>query len=785
MHGMEKSLEELHGLLKTAETDMKKGVPHVLAVQKKGKRFKRTKNKRKDSGKRKTQVVTSRKPKPNGQADAECFYCKGKGHWKRNCRKYLEDKKNGNVPSSSGIHVIEINVTSSFSNWILDTGSCAHICRNVQALKNRRTLKKGEVQLYVGNGASVAAVAVGSVDLHLPSGLVLELNNVYSVPSISKNIISASCLDMSDFSIVIKNNSCSIYKNGLFYGSCNLIDGLYVLDLERQVLNINNKRIKTCQESMTQIWHHRLGHINERRMHMMREAGLLGQFDFESVDTCESCLLGKMTKAPFSKKGERVSDLLGLVHTDVCGPMSTTARGGFSYFITFTDDFSRFGYVYLMRHKSESLEKFKEFKNEVENQLDKRIKILRSDRGGEYLSNDCEAYLKGCGIVPQRTPPGTPQWNGVSERRNRTLLDMIRSMMSQTSLPTSFWGYALETAAFTLNRVPSKSIDKTPYEMWFGRVPNVSFLKIWGCETYVKRLRSDKLGPKSDKCMFIGYPRETKGYYFYYPFDNKIVVARHGVFLEKEFLATRSNGNDIRLEEVQEMSQHSFDEVPSTDVVVSGRWIEHEPQPVVARGFEPTSQPVVDRIVELGPPEVVDRVRESDPDSEPISQEVVNEVNRSPEHVLRRSSRLNPVPLLRRSSRTVRAPERYTPVRWINLVEESVLDTDDLMTYEKVMDSPDSDKWLEAMKSEMQSMYEHQVWNLVDLPDGIKPIQNKWVFKRKLDMDGKVSTYKARLVAKGFKQIHGIDYDETFAPVVMFKTIRILLAIAAFHGYEI
>ncbi|KAK8574664.1 hypothetical protein V6N12_062353 [Hibiscus sabdariffa] len=147
------------------------------------------------------------------------------------------------------------------------------------------------------------------------------------------------------------------------------------------------------------------------------------------------------------------------------------ARGGYQYFITFTDDFSRYGYVYLMRHKSEALEKFKEFKNEVQNKHGKSIKALRSDRGGEYLSQDFDELLKECGIVSQLTPPGTPQWNGVSERRNRTLLDMVRSMMSHTDLPTSFWGYALETAAFTLNRVPSKSVQKTPHEMWNGKHP--------------------------------------------------------------------------------------------------------------------------------------------------------------------------------------------------------------------------------------------------------------------------------------------------------------------------
>ena len=152
-----------------------------------------------------------------------------------------------------------------------------------------------------------------------------------------------------------------------------------------------------------------------------------------------------MTNTPFNGQAERASDLLALIHTDVCGPMSTTARGGFQYFITFTDDYSRYGYIYLMRHKSESFEKFKEFQHEVQNQLGKTIEYLRSDRGGEYLSHEFGDHLKKCGIVPQLTPPGTPQWNGVSERRNRTLLDMARLMMSQSDLPLQFWGYALET----------------------------------------------------------------------------------------------------------------------------------------------------------------------------------------------------------------------------------------------------------------------------------------------------------------------------------------------------
>src|SRR3989337_1246099 len=119
----------------------------------------------------------------------------------------------------------------------------------------------------------------------------------------------------------------------------------------------------------------------------------------------------------------------------------------------------------------------------------KKIKFLRSDCGGEYLSYEFGLHLKQCGIVSHLMPPGTPQRNGVSERRNRTLLDMVLSMMSLIDLPLSFWGYALETAAFTLNRASSKSVEMTPYELWFGKTPKLSFLKVWGCATYVKKVQ--------------------------------------------------------------------------------------------------------------------------------------------------------------------------------------------------------------------------------------------------------------------------------------------------------
>ncbi|GJS56571.1 zinc finger, CCHC-type containing protein [Tanacetum coccineum] len=183
-----------------------------------------------------------------------------------------------------------------------------------------------------------------------------------------------------------------------------------------------------------------------------------------------------------------INDAIKVTLFDVIsGPLRHVSRQGANYFITFTDDYSRYGYIYLLKHKHEVFETFKVFKNEVENQLGKTIKALRSDRGGEYISQEFKDYLKACGIIQLLTPPYTPQHNGVSERRNRTLLDMVRSMMNLTTLPLSFWDYALETATRILNMIPTKKVDKTPYELWYGKVPNLFYLKVWGCEALVKR----------------------------------------------------------------------------------------------------------------------------------------------------------------------------------------------------------------------------------------------------------------------------------------------------------
>ena len=193
-----------------------------------------------------------------------------------------------------------------------------------------------------------------------------------------------------------------------------------------------------------------------------------------------------------------------------------------------------------MKHKSESFEKFKEIRNEVEKQAGKCIKVLRSDKGGEYLLDQFMEYIKENGIISRLTPLATPQHNGVAEKRNRTLLDMVRSLMSMSKLPISFWGYALETAIYLLNRAPTKSIPNTPYELWTGKKPSLNHLTIWGCPTHVRKSNVDKLGLRSDRCLFIGYPKISTGFYFYNPSEQKVFVSRNAIFLEEDYSLNES-----------------------------------------------------------------------------------------------------------------------------------------------------------------------------------------------------------------------------------------------------
>ncbi|KAK4404406.1 Retrovirus-related Pol polyprotein from transposon TNT 1-94 [Sesamum angolense] len=432
------------------------------------------------------------------RANDICAYCHEKGYWKRDCP---------NLSSDQGMFVVEVNMITNSASWVLDTDCGAHICNDLQVLQRSRKLSKDEVVFRLGDGKAIATEAVGIINLVVSDRVRLKLKDSYFVPSMMKNIISIPLLDNAGFKFLINKNCFYLMKDGSSHLLGKLNNGLYILQRSDWIMTAQNKR-KSKNHENAQIWHARLGHISQDRMKRLVDSKSLEIDNLDNLPACESCLKGKMTKKPFVGQSKLANGLLDLIHTDVCGPLNTQARGGFSYFIIFIDDHSRYGYVYLMRNKFEAFVRFKEFRLEVENQTDRKIKTLRSDRGREYLSGEFIDYLKENGIVSQWAPPGTPQLNGMAKRRNRTLLDMIRSMMSFTELPLSFWGYVFETVARLLNIASSKTVAQTPYQIWHGKPASYKYLRVWGSPAYVKRLVGDKLDLRSSLCRFIDTRRD-------------------------------------------------------------------------------------------------------------------------------------------------------------------------------------------------------------------------------------------------------------------------------------
>ncbi|GJY52357.1 retrotransposon protein, putative, ty1-copia subclass [Tanacetum coccineum] len=339
MHNMGKTIGEIHAMLIEYEKGLPKKAetPQVMMIrggkiQKANKKSLNAKGQNKVKGKgkdKKVYIPKPKNPKPTAMErptkDDACHHCKEVGHWKRNCLVYLVEllkkKKQVGSASSSGIFTIELFYFPINNSCVYGTGCGTHICITKQGFRIERKLKQGA--LYLDYGISIS-------------------------------------------------------KNDVLYFNAIARNGIYEIDMHDLVPNVNsiysvsNKRVKRNLDS-TYLWHCRLAHINKKRIKQLQQDGLLKSTDDESFDKCESCLSGKMTKKHFPHSNERAKYLLGIIHTDVCGPLRHVSRQGASYFITFTDDYSRYGYVYLLKHKYKVFETFKVFKNEVENQLGKTI----------------------------------------------------------------------------------------------------------------------------------------------------------------------------------------------------------------------------------------------------------------------------------------------------------------------------------------------------------------------------------------------------------------------------
>ena len=277
--------------------------------------------------------------------------------------------------------VVEACLVENFNDkWIINSGAINHVCYSLQWFKHSMSIEEGQRYLKLGNMEPISVKAIGPVVLFFENNRTLCLEDCLFVPNFKRNLVSISCL--VEHGLTLQFNSSISISTSFFICSSDLMNNLYFLSPFSYDINVieiveneNNhlaKKRKVSNE--TYLWHLRLGHSNPNRIHGLMKSGILNSLAFEPIPMCESCLEGKMTKRPFKAKGYRATKPLELVHTDVCGPMHVQARGGNEYFVTFTDDYSRYGFVYLMRQTSESFDKVREYKVEVEKQLGDHIK---------------------------------------------------------------------------------------------------------------------------------------------------------------------------------------------------------------------------------------------------------------------------------------------------------------------------------------------------------------------------------------------------------------------------
>ncbi|KAA0056672.1 ty1-copia retrotransposon protein [Cucumis melo var. makuwa] len=364
--------------------------------------------------------------------------------------------------------IVEANLIENKTDWILDTGASRHFCTNRELLHDYEDTADGEC-VFMGNSATSGVIGKGKVILKLTSGKTLSLSNVLYVPSLRRNLVSGSLLNRAGLKIVLEGDKVILTKNGDFVGKGCLSNGLFVLNTISMNANASSSAYVI---EFANLWHGRLGHVNFASIRKLKDLRLINTSEsHETVDF-----------------------------------RTTTSRGGKNYYVSFVDDYSRFTKIYLIKIKNEAGSMFLKFKAKSENQLGKRIKRLRSDRGGEYSDKTLKEFCESNGIIHEFTAPYSPQQNGIAERKNRTLKEMMNAMLLSFDVSDNMWGEAVLSACFVLNRIPHKRLDKTPYELWKGHAPNLSYLKVWGCLAKVPfpALKKSTVRSKTFDCIFIG-----------------------------------------------------------------------------------------------------------------------------------------------------------------------------------------------------------------------------------------------------------------------------------------
>lgn len=397
-------------------------------------------------------------------------------------------------------------------------------------------------------------------------------------------------------------------------------------------------------------------------------------------------------------------------------------------------------HVYFLKNKSEAFQRFREYKAKVENLLNKKIKILRSDDGLEFCNKEFDNYLKQMGIIHQETNPYTPQRNGLSERFNRTLVGKAKCLLFDAGLEKKFWAEAVSTAVYLKNRSISTGLNnKTPFEMWTGKKPDIRHLRIFGSTVmvHVPKEKRTKWDMKSECCILMGYAEDVKGYRVYIPKTQTITTSRDVIIIEKD-----NSTSPQTVIEIEQKENLSTDIAKCLDSVGDNDDCKSDDSYVTTINVDSNDETYLPTVTE---------------DSDSSTESVPSEMQ-----------------VKQKQARQRRVPERFGYLNICTRINK--LDVN-VITLKEALQGPEKECWLQAVKDELQCFEDNQARELVDAPTSGTVVKCKWVLKKKCDSENGVR-YRARLVAKGYSKKSGVDYDETFSPVVRHSTLRLLCALS-------
>jgi predicted aspartyl protease len=472
--------------------------------------------------------------------DAKCSKCNQIGHEAVICRtEFKEQEADAQVADQEEEDEEErLFVATCFSgsdssdSWLIDSGCTNHMTYDKELFKELRSSETSKVR--IGNGQNIAVKGKGTIAIVSCSGTKL-ISDVLYVPEIDQNLLSVGQLIEKGFKVHFEDKHCLIKDASG--------QEMFKVKMRGKSFTLNPLEEKqtafTVKESVTEIWHKRLGHYHHQGLLLLQTKKLVRDLPMleDTLPHCQACQYGKQHRKSFPKSAWRATRKLQLIHTDLCGPQRTPSLNGSLYYIVFIDDFTRFCWIYFLKFKSEVAGVFLKFKKLVENESGCNIQVLRSDNGKEYTSGEFNSFCEEAGIKHQLTAPYTPQQNGVSERRNRYIMEMTRCMLHEKNLPKKFWAEAANTSVFLQNRLPTTAVkNQTPFEAWYGYKPSLNFLKVFGCLcfTYVPQVKRDKLDKKAVQGIFIGYSTISKAYKVYQPETGNIVISRDVHFVENE-----------------------------------------------------------------------------------------------------------------------------------------------------------------------------------------------------------------------------------------------------------